>query len=167
MKAQRSDVSGFEPRLFLSLPDWCHSHCAKMQQVSLDVNLHVLAIRGSAAFLRISPANLDASEGWFVEWEITHGPWSTSSGRVIMDRNELEAAFGLSEETGKDGNWLLERYGGDSAVQGKFMRSGNYLNIPCPGTGHDGDPNISIELSDNIRDAVRQLLSTAHSERPA
>lgn len=42
--------------------------------------------------------------------------------------------------------------------QGAFIRYGNFLNIPSPGTGHDGDPNISILIDGPIRRAVRQLL---------
>ncbi len=56
------------------------------------------------------------------------------------------------------GSWLVGRYGGNSAVQSKFIRWGNFLNIPCPGTGHDGDPNVSIYVTDEIREAVRKLL---------
>jgi hypothetical protein len=58
----------------------------------------------------------------------------------------------------ESGEWLLDRYGGDSAAQGFYIRWRNCLNIPCPGTGHDGDPNISVTLSDDIKEAVRQLL---------
>ena len=78
-----------------------------------------------------------------------------------MDDEHLKMAFGLSEESGKYGDWLIGRFGGESAEQGQFIRFENFLNIPCPGTGHDGDPNISIVLDDKIRDAVEHLLACA------
>jgi len=32
------------------------------------------------------------------------------------------------------------------------------LNIPCPGTGHDGDPNVSVYIEESIQRAIEQLL---------
>ncbi len=142
----------------LFLPDWCNTHCYKMKPI-LCLKNKSLSIKSSAADLTIIPAKSKIIKGWFVRWQIIHDNWSKSSGRIIMDSRELKAAFGLSNESDQDGDWLLKEYGGDSAAQGKYIRWRNYLNIPCAGTGHDGDPNISIKVDETIRLAVQQLLS--------
>lgn len=79
-------------------------------------------------------------------------------GQVEMDSCQLAAAFGLSDESGDFGDWLIERYRADSAEQRLWIRYGNQLNIPGPGTGHDGDPNISIELDGDIKKAVVAII---------
>lgn len=47
---------------------------------------------------------------------------------------------------------------GAFASQKFFFRVGRFLNIPGPGIGHDGDPNISIELSDHLVEPVSQFV---------
>lgn len=44
------------------------------------------------------------------------------------------------------------------ARPGAFIRQGRYLNIPGPGTGLIGDPNISIRLKPEIVAAVSKML---------
>ena len=84
-----------------------------------------------------------------------------------MSTKNLRCAFGLSDEEDYDGsratflpwrNTNIERYGGTCFYQGVFLRYEYFLNIPGPGTGNDGNPNISVELDDGIKNAVRQLL---------
>lgn len=142
----------------LFLPDWCNTHCYKMKP-TLNLSKKILLIHSGTSALTITLAEMEFIKGWFVDWHIIHTPWSKSGGRIIMESMELKSAFGLTGESGDDGKWLLESYGGDSAAQGKYIRWGNYLNIPCPGTSHDGDPNISIKIDEPIKYAVKTLLS--------
>lgn len=82
-----------------------------------------------------------------------------TSGLVELSSSNLRKAFRLDDVMDdKLSLWLIDRYGGTVASQGEFIRWGKYLNIPGPGTGHDGDANISIFVSDEIRDAVTALL---------
>ena len=82
-----------------------------------------------------------------------------TGGLAELSSINLRKAFRLDDTMDdKLSLWLIERYGGTVAAQGEFIRWGKYLNIPGPGTGHDGDANISIFVSDEIRDAVAQLL---------
>ena len=137
------------------IPIWCHHHGSKMRIQCFNKNESFVFIKGSAASLRII---LVPNGLWLVEWEVENGIFKKVNGSTVFTRDELRAAFGLSDDSGKFGGWLIDQYGADSAQQGVYIRWKDFLNIPCPGTGHDGDPNISIHLDDEIKIAVRQLL---------
>ena len=155
-------VAPRKPNIHLYHPDWCHHHGAKMVVVSLDPLNEILVIAGSAAKVTIQKAScvFPGKQGWFVDWEVVQcRPLEEGArGRVLFSDADLAAAFGLSDRSGKFGGWLIARYGADVAEQGKYIRWQQFLNIPCPGTGHDGDPNVSIHIDGKIRDAVCQLL---------
>lgn len=135
-----------------------------MRVERFDEHSGVLVIAASAAKITVRKASSVHShaEGWFVDWEVAQFTPNDEGahGRVHFDNEDLAAAFGLTDSIGKEGygQWLIDRFGGDSANQGKYIRWRNYLNIPCPGTGHDGDPNVSIHLDDTMRNAARKLL---------
>lgn len=151
-----------DPEIRLYFPIWCHLHGSKMRVKKLNLLQHILVIGSSAAKIVIRKALWvhSGAKGWFVDWEVNQykpykeGVW----GRVHFTDKELAAAFGLSDDSGKFGDWLIRRFGADSAEQGKYIRWKTFLNIPCPGTGNDGDPNVSIHLDKEIQNAVRQLL---------
>ena len=64
------------------------------------------------------------------------------------------------KETGtpSDSPSFFDKWDCDRAFQGKFVAKAQYLNIPEGGSGFDGNPNISIEIDDAIRDAVRNIV---------
>ncbi|MCC7004577.1 hypothetical protein IT397_01525 [Candidatus Nomurabacteria bacterium] len=146
------------------MPIWHHHHSSKMQVEKLDKENRCLIISGSAAKVTIRRASLviPGAKGWFVDWEVVQcRPYEEGvRGRSKFDDKDLAAAFGLSNDSGKFGSWLIEEFGADVADQGKFIRWEKFLNIPGPGTGHDGDPNVSVEISDDIKSAVQTLLSS-------
>lgn|GEM_PF-2151667 len=78
-------------------------------------------------------------------------------GSVFVSTGELRAAFGISEECSETGRHICEMYGGDVAEVGKFIRWGNFLNIPSPGTGENNDPNISVFLHKEIKNVIEKL----------
>jgi len=147
-----------KPEIHLYFPIWCHHHGSKMHVEKFSKGNHLLVIAGSAASVRITRKATTVDEGWFVDWEVIHSQQTKVNGRAFFTSDDLRAAFGLSQESGKFGDWLIERFGADSASQGKFIRWKNFLNIPCPGTGHDGDSNVSIHFDGETQNAVRQLL---------
>ena len=149
-----------ESEVLLSSPIWCHHHGAKMQVVQFNQEEHRLVIAGSAAKVTIRHGSQiqEGGDVWVVDWEVTHAHDEVVRGRRRFEKHELLAAFGLTAHSGNFGQWLLERFGADSAEQGKYIRWRHFLNIPGPGTGHDGDPNVSIHIDDGIREVVRQLL---------
>jgi hypothetical protein len=127
-----------------------------------DKENQALVISGNSAKVTIRKASSvhPNAKGWFVDWEVVHNrPYEEwVRGRSRFNDDDLEAAFGLSENSGKFGDWLIKQFGADVANQGKYIRWKKFLNIPCPGTGNDGDPNVSIHLDEEIQDTVRELL---------
>jgi hypothetical protein len=118
-------------------------------------------LAGSAAELHIAyePNIARADAPWTLIWEIRHSPKEKVTGTVIFTTEDVRQAFGLTDNRPDEENWLLERFGGQVASQGHYIRYGPYLNIPAPGTGHDGDPNISIKIDQKIRRAVARLIT--------
>jgi len=78
---------------------------------------------------------------------------------VFMTREDINAAFGLSDECSDLGQGMLDEWGGGVALPGSFIRHATYLNIPGPGTGHDGDANISVKLWEETKEGVVRLLN--------
>lgn len=148
----------------MGFPDWYHHHGWKMDLKGLDVAGCKLIIAGSAAEVIISSTNQykerELESPWFVDWRVTE---CTPTEEIVRGRrrfrdDHLAAAFGLSDEQFYTTPWMLHRYQGTTAAQGLFIRYEDYLNIPGPGTGHDGDPNVSILLDEKIITAVGRLL---------
>lgn len=142
-------------------PVWYHHHGRKMMLQENESDRDKVVIKGSAAELNITHLEeLDyrGRERWNVEWMVGQSPEEKVQGSRVFSERELLSAFGFENTTDPCSVWMIQRYGGSTASQGKFIRFDNYLNIPHPGTGHDGDPNVSIELDDEIKEAVKKLL---------
>lgn len=148
----------------LGQPIWHHHHSHKM---ALDKRFNPrdrLVISGSAARIAIWPGGaIDGEPYWLVQWRIQFSAVENIYGQVAMTSPLIATAFGLSDQTPEPydqlSQWILDRYGADVAAQGKFIRWRQYLNIPGPGTSHDGDPNVSILLDGEMREAVRTLIN--------
>ena len=151
-----TEVNLKEPQIRNHFPIWCHHHGWKMKVVEFNKKEKRVSIAGSAAKLVIETGG-ENSDVWNVRWEIFQ-----SSGKDLGCREfktcELAAAFGLTEDSGDYGQWVIDQFGAHSAEQGKYIRWKHFLNIPCPGSGHDGDPNVSIHIDDEMRSTVELLL---------
>ncbi|MFI5260518.1 MAG: hypothetical protein ACHQU0_01865 [Candidatus Paceibacteria bacterium] len=147
-------------------PQWFHPHGSGMQVAVYDRNNSVLVIQ-SAQGTDVEPAERVAKlrisrvggGDWKLDWDIFHVFPEKVRGYVIFTTEELQAAFGLSAFSGEDGDHLISRYGAESAKVGKFIRWQEYLNIPCPGTGNNGDPNLSILITDEMKVTLQELIS--------
>lgn len=149
---------------FHSLPDWWHVYGRKMQPREVDVENRRLRIVGSAATLiiELSAEGFEAVP-WRIRWEVRHANGTRAAGESRWSGAYLSAAFGLTNRLpllSFERQRFLERYGADVGEEGYFIRRGWYLNIPQPGTGHDGGSTISIEIDEAIRSAIRTLLSS-------
>lgn len=136
------------------MPTWFNIHGSGMWQCQENVPGNQLVIAGHAAKVIIEKEG----QAYRVFWEITHHGGSIV-GNIFMFRPTLEAAFGLTDSIQfADSEWLIDEYGATTAAYRAFIRFGDYLNMPGPGTGHDGDPNISIKIDNGIRQAVGALV---------
>jgi hypothetical protein len=135
-------------------PKWWHHHGIKMQVKGVEPG-KCLLLSSSAALVRIMAKE---SGYWMVRWGVRHSHTERTDGQVRFSSDDVHVAFGLAEMPSEPSNFLFEEYDAHVARQGKFIRTQDHLNIPCPGTGHDGDPNVSIEITPELTKAIRQLL---------
>lgn len=140
-------------------PQWWNTHGDTMAIARSDPG--VVFLSNSAAHLKIERWG---GNDWLLAYEIRQSLNERYGGQVVFTTTDLQYAFGL--RTGLLGSEPLlvemrvRRYGGaDTFKQGLFIRLGRCLNIPGPGTGHDGDPNLSIEVTEEIREAVYRLMN--------
>ncbi|MDO8469869.1 MAG: hypothetical protein Q7S84_02495 [bacterium] len=136
-------------------PEWCHHHGSKMRLAAKSITRDFVMLQGSAAEVRIQRF----SAGWIVRWRIIQDRVSGVQGTVFFSDEHLRHAFCGDDHPFDFGGSIAKEYGATTGFQGVFIREGRYLNIPGPGTGHDGDPNVSIHLDDDTMKAVRRLLS--------
>lgn len=146
-------------------PSWCNDHGGKMQLGAALFTRPSITIASSAAKCCIEKSEDTNRPGWFLEYEVVqfHPTDEKFTGRIWFSDDELAVAFGLKQSTDRK-KWFGERFVASAAVQGKFIREGIFLNIPGPGTGNDGDPNISIHIDDEIIYAVADLLGITVSQ---
>ncbi|MDO8638947.1 MAG: hypothetical protein Q7R43_05200 [Candidatus Daviesbacteria bacterium] len=146
-----------KPQMCEGHPDWWHCHGMKMQ-TDKDSSRDWVIIKNRVAKLEIFQA-VSTQPIWPLKWQIIQCSLQEEvMGKIRMDTHTLKSAFDFENITPRGSRWLIEKYGGGAAEQGAFIRWGNFLNIPGPGTGHDGDPNISIFLTDVIRNSIFNLI---------
>jgi len=141
-----------DPRTILSVPPapkFFHPHGIKMAVSDAKSNMgYRLIIESNAAELAITACG---NCRWMVGTKVKnmHGEFATT--RVYFSAEEFRQAFLTEDTRNEDEHLNAQRHDGDHGVQGTFIRSGFFLNIPGPGTGDDGDPNCSVYLSDETR----------------
>jgi hypothetical protein len=145
-------------------PQWWHPHGRKIDVKGSDLSsIDRFVILGSnTTEVSVKPVHKSyRSDSWLLEWKITHGSSTEgeSSGFRIMNTKELFAAFGLNNFIGDDPSFN-KFHGAHSAKPGVYARVGRHLNIPCPGSASDGDPNISIWVEETIQTEIFELVRT-------
>ncbi|OGF82256.1 hypothetical protein A3B18_02845 [Candidatus Giovannonibacteria bacterium RIFCSPLOWO2_01_FULL_46_13] len=133
-------------------PFWCHYFCYETVLELYDKETEIILISAAASLLVVSR---EADE-WLLEWEINQPP-KIAHGKIVLTKDELQRAFGLSFHPGESGDELKKLFGGQSAEPGKYIRWENFLNVPCPGSGDHFDPNFSMMLDDEIRKAIHKI----------
>ena len=142
-------------------PFWFNPQGEQMRVKRFDKDSRILVIDENAASVRI--ILLDASNGelWRLKWSVTRNS-VTSGGNLIFTARQLRAAFGVSLNlaSGSTPRLTKEPYCAEVGQEGLFIRRGPYLNIPDPyaGANRDADPNVSIQLTEEITAAVRELI---------
>ncbi len=158
--AERLIIPERKPEIRLFHPDWWHTHGTKMHLVhDRQNNTEEVIIKNNTAQLNIKHTGEDGLP-WNIQWSIVRFIGENTIGNRIMNTETLLSAFGFDNKTSETSAWLIHRFGGTCAEQGEFIRWRRFLNIPHPGTGHDGDPNISVELDTDIQQSILNLLSS-------
>lgn len=139
-------------------PDWWHSHGMKLHLNRAETNLEQVTLGSSTTRLIISRNEDSLNLPWNIQWAVLHFYGETAAGNRKVNHETLLTAFGFNNGTPQGSEWLINKYGGTCAEQGAFLRYKQFLNIPCPGTGNDGDPNLSLFLDTNIQQAVLNLM---------
>jgi hypothetical protein len=147
-------------------PKWFNAHGFKMalQQDKLPLVLSldhkILMIGSKTASLQID-RNLRGI--YRVYWHISFctGIINTHyvEGQIEIDQATIKDAFAVSTSD-THATTFAKEHDADIAIPGSYIRKGQFLNVPMPGTGSDGDPNISVFVSDEIKAAVRELIET-------
>lgn len=152
------------PQHFSIPPPWWARQGLKMVADANSEHGLVIISNANAASLRIS-RNDGSGERYTLAWSVAHLD-AHSHGSLCLEKAELLRAFGYSDGHdpsedgfGEGGEMLEERIGLrlSAAMLGRYARRGPYLNIPHPGTGLPGDPNISVYITPEIRTAVVAL----------
>lgn len=135
-------------------PKWWHPHGIKMV-MRARAKREPLIIESGVARLEIKRSS---GGGCMAKWRIVHELSSHVDGEVFMTEKEFKQAFGLSGMTEDSGKEMLSEYGGTAASPGVFIRFEEWLNMPCPGTGHNGDPNISLKITHEIKKEAMRFI---------
>lgn len=158
---------GARPRLVAETPAWWNPRGQDMV-TSISGTLLTgekadLAFRSAesvAASVRIS--QVFKRDKYTLSWRLSHKGGldpAFTAGAIETNSLELRRMFCMDDGIEKADRWIAKRYGATTAVQGKFLRLEHYLNISGPGTGKDGDANVSMFVSDGILKSVRDLLA--------
>src|SRR5688572_19643216 len=137
-------------------PQWWNTHGFKMALVPDPHRADQLVLKTNVASLVITHLNGDK---WLLEWNIVSDVGQTG-GCVTCTTATLRAAFRLGSVVTNEELDLfkkLKKLRLTRATSGIFIRKGPFLSIPSQGTGMDGDPNLSVFVSDEIRDAMALL----------
>lgn len=141
-----------EPKFNIyGIPDWCNIKAIKMVVQSFDQGSRWLIIANHVARVIITPFY---DNYWSVYWGFS----GEDLHHIRFTSDQLQAAFGLTNEMGKTGKQLLEFHGGDSAEEGIYLRWGNFLNIPSVPADFETDAAVSIEIDPRMQDCIRCLL---------
>jgi hypothetical protein len=97
----------------------------------------------------------EVRDKWEVRWLIfNHGEVVMTEGFRLFSSNEVRTAFHLIRMTHITDEDFAKKYKAGFGIPGQFIRRGSIVNIPCPGTGHKKDPNITVLLNEEISFAI-------------
>ena len=144
------------------MPDWFHPHGTKIQVENLEQeylepnqtnkNLVLVSTAVKVSIIR----KPDPTEPrWLIRYEVMHSKTSRTENEVEMTTACLKRAFDIDEETPPIPRFNLVSAQVEPDV---FIRYGDYLSIPNPGTGHDQDENVSILINNHMRRLLSRRL---------
>ena len=153
-------------------PRWFHLHGRKMRFVPGGSSKDAVVIRSmsGASELIIKKFSLDGELVWKVEWQVVLSQHESDTGKRIVQTEWLHRMFDIPPHRGENfvarpvpmfsrkASKFLRDYQGEDGEPGHFIRQFDKLNIPGPGTGHNGSGTISIEITQEMQDAIAVLI---------
>ena len=133
-------------------PKWWHAGGNKLEvhEIVLEGTNPCVKLKSKKVTITITP-DMRNKNHWKLKWSILHvGRASSIDGEVTLSDHEMQNAFLRASTQGKE-----------ISNSGYYCRLEDWLNIPNPGTGEDGDANVSIKVgegNDHISWAVARLM---------
>ncbi len=132
-----------------SAPEWWHPKGRGMAVIPQDPAANFFRLLNpERAEVFVFPRENSRSTCW-LRWKVIH-PYGDTGGRFHLRREELQDIFGLAAD------WRAS----ERSSEHRFFRQGPFLNIPGKGSGRDGDPFLSVFITDEIRSAAGRLVPT-------
>lgn len=145
------------------IPDWHHPKSRQMQLEKADDSC-VVIMAPAARLEIIEMLDAETIHKWIVRWEIFFREERGTRGEIVMTASQLCAAFALNERSEGSDHWLANSYQEIASLEGMYFRYDRWLNIPGPGTGKDGDPNISVCLTDDMKKSITDMVLEAEEQ---
>ncbi|HEY0010946.1 MAG TPA: hypothetical protein VGB97_03495 [Candidatus Paceibacterota bacterium] len=136
-------------------PPWWNGHDLTWTAIRRGTTLKLTA---EGRVLEISA--IGRSGSFRLCYTIEHGNGTTAHQISGLPAVRIEKMFALRR--GSPSDWRIFPGIGivaDAGERGEFCRTKGYLNIPHPGIGHPGDPNLSLLITEDIRKAVEDFLA--------
>jgi len=138
-------------------PSWFNQNGRKMTEIVTDTDDVNLTISSKKAVIKIHADfnelnNQNMPLYYLINWCVVNEVFYSrkNTGGILLKRDQLKSAFGLTEEK-------------EAFLPVNYIRQGDFLNIPVEGTSEDGFPHISIFLSEEIKFALVNFLKIEKS----
>lgn len=171
------------PEIRQFFPVWWHHHGSKIPSRPTAVTENSLTWQASAAYLTLTWVECEPTQPhspefplrhycWWLEYQIIWGGCERVKAVIRPCTETLRVMFGLQRHFTDRfdiilANQIIQQYGGTTAKQGRFIRwdsdtqpGVSHVNIPHPGFGHDGDPNLSVAVDDEMRQVVAKFIAS-------
>ena len=143
-----------------NIPEWHNPRSREMRLEKADSS-HVSISGPTSRLIIVELLDLlgaEVTSKWIVRRELySEEEWLTRD-EITMDARQLCDAFGLNDKPEYEDQWGDTAYEHTAFEAGRYFRYDQYLNIPNPGTGEDGDPNISILITDDMKHAIAAMV---------
>lgn len=148
-------------------PSWWSPKGDRMVLDSYKQDEYLKYAKEGVASLTLRLVYIGGARHVSISWSIVHDVLSEEhrcevSGTVLLTHAQAVRAFHVTRGSVGSARREVEdavfasAYRADDGSQGLFVRQGRYLNIPGPGTGMQGDPNISFYIDDDVKAAVTE-----------
>ncbi len=136
-----------------TVPSWFHPGGTVIKVHPSD-DTFVVTLRSKTVHVVIFRRKTEYEPKWQINSHIAFSEDERAKVKVFFSTDHIIRAFALDVNGTKD---IIDRQ--KQFDIGYFVRQGRFLNIPCPGTGQDRDPNLSIEITNDIQGVIKKMLT--------